>query len=166
MTRRIDALLKDLCKPLRSLVRSRVSPSLGLDADDIEQEVRLKLWRVLERENTIAHPPSYLHRAVMSVIVDHIRKLRHAPQPLPDGYSVPDNADTQTRSAELGAHIAGALAQLPERRQRPVALHLQGFDLAQIAVMEGLSEATVRNLVYRGLDELKASLMRCGVSYE
>lgn len=166
MTARLDALLTEICKPLRSLVRSRVSPTLGLDADEIEQEVRMKLWRVLERENTIVHPPSYLHRAVMSVIVDHIRKLRRAPEPLSDDCAVSDNADAQTRCAQLGGLIARALAQLPERRRRPVALHLQGFDLAQIAIMEKQSEATVRNLVYRGLDELKATLQQWGASYD
>jgi RNA polymerase sigma-70 factor (ECF subfamily) len=165
MTLGINALLTELCKPLRALVRSRLSKALGLDADEIEQEVRLKLWRVLERENVIQHPPSYLHRAVMSVIVDHIRKLKRAPVAMPEHLSVPDNAGTQAHAEQLGDLVQRALSQLPERRRRPVALHLQGFDLSQIARMEGESEGTVRNLVYRGLDEMRAHLKQWGIDH-
>lgn len=166
MRERLDARLSEFCKPLRALVRARVSPALGLDVDEIEQEVRLKLWRVLEREPEIAHPVAYLHRAVMSVVVDHVRRQRHAPLPLPDDeVSVPDDAGRQASSAELGTLIEKALAQLPERRRLPVALHLQGFGLPQIARMVRDSEAAVRNLVYRGLDELRSLLAGMGVHH-
>jgi len=45
-----------------------------------------------------------------------------------------------------------------------VQLHLQGFSTMQIGVLLGISEAAARNLVYRGLDELRVQLRAQGWS--
>ena len=85
-------------------------------------------------------------------------------------------ADTTTpdergpeRSTERHAFaqaVMQAVAALPERRRRPVQLHLQGFGTAQIGVLLQISEPTARNLVYRGLDELRERLAAQGWGHE
>ena len=42
-------------------------------------------------------------------------------------------------------------------------LHLQGYHRDEIAGLLGWSEAKTRNLLYRGLDDLRALLVRQGI---
>jgi DNA-directed RNA polymerase specialized sigma24 family protein len=47
-----------------------------------------------------------------------------------------------------------------------VQLHLQGFGTADIGRLLDMTEATARNLVYRGLDELRERLKTEGWQHE
>lgn len=169
-TAALERLLAELGGRLRALVRQRVPRALGVDPDEVEQGVRLRLWGVLQREKTILHPTSYLYRTVMSVIVDHVRKRRSLPiDTLPDellALSSEQAVERIAKTAELARLIHAAMKSLPERRRRPVQLHLQGIELAQIAVLLQESESTVRNLVYRGLSDLRLALRERGVEHD
>lgn len=50
--------------------------------------------------------------------------------------------------------------ELPAARQAVVRLHLQGYHRDEIAEVLGWSEARTRNLLYRGLDDLRALLAK------
>jgi len=170
----LERLLGEFRARLRATIARRCPPRLGLDADDVEQEVRIRLWKVLASEKVIVHPASYLHQVTLSVIVDLLRRRRARPDsdPAEEYEAVADRttssgSDTPQRVAENAAAagaVMGVIATLPERRRRPVQLHLQGFSTMQIGVLLGISEAAARNLVYRGLDELRVQLRAQGWS--
>jgi DNA-directed RNA polymerase specialized sigma24 family protein len=65
----------------------------------------------------------------------------------------------------LRRQINLALAQLPENRRRAVGLHLQGLTTAEIGALLGWSEPKARNLVHRGLKDLRQSLRASGIEY-
>ena len=48
----------------------------GIDPDDISQEVKIKLWNVLNDEKKIYSYSSYIKKIVNSCVIDQIRKSR------------------------------------------------------------------------------------------
>jgi RNA polymerase sigma-70 factor (ECF subfamily) len=62
--------------------------------------------------------------------------------------------------------VRTALAGLQENRRRAVGMHLQGMTTEEIGRMAGWTEAKARNLVYRGLSDLRKELKGMGVDVE
>jgi len=50
------------------------------------------------------------------------------------------------------------LERLEERRRMAVTLHLSGLRIPEVARAAGWTEKTAENLIYRGLDDLRALL--------
>ncbi|MDH4271336.1 MAG: hypothetical protein OEW18_05100, partial [Candidatus Aminicenantes bacterium] len=48
----------------------------GLDPEDIGQDVRLRLWRLLETEKNVANYASYIRKIVNSAVIDQLRKWK------------------------------------------------------------------------------------------
>jgi RNA polymerase sigma-70 factor (ECF subfamily) len=102
----------------------------------------------------------------MSAAIDLLRRRRarreesiddaHAQSETPAVLRVasPDRSDDEA----LAHRLELALAQLPRNRRLCVQLHLEGYSRDEIASMTGWTEPKVRNLMYRGLDELRALL--------
>ncbi len=144
----------------------------GIDPADIEQEVRIRLWHALERDRSGAFHASYVQRVVASTVIDALRRAQvRATEPLPE--------EDDEQPAELGEGPVGpeqsagdsermqglerCMAEIPERRRLPIALHLQGFSLQEIADLAGIASAdAARKLVSRGLEELKTRLRELG----
>jgi RNA polymerase sigma-70 factor (ECF subfamily) len=149
---------------LRALFARHVGGRPGIEIDELVQEARIRLWKALSGERNVDALASYIQRVVTSVVVDALRRRAARPEdtveePLllaatPDG----DGPDAALAQRQRGAALRDALARIPERRRRPAALLLQGFSTTEIARLLGETEATVRNLAYRGIDDLKAEL--------
>jgi len=136
----------------------------GLDAgelDEIEQDVRIRLWRHAGRTGDADTAPSYVYRAVMSALMDLLRKRRvHAKRrvPLDDvSASLVATPDSPAEAAVMAA-LDRALGQLDQARRVVVRLHLDGKDQDAICAILGWSDAKVRNLLYRGLEDLREQL--------
>ena len=87
----------------------------------------------------------------------HMSRLQADPTEAPDAV---------TARRELMDRIVSAVRSLPENRRRAVELHLQGLSLTEISELLHWSEPKARNLVYRGLDDLREILRREGIDYE
>jgi RNA polymerase sigma factor (sigma-70 family) len=170
-------LLDEFRGRLRAIVRQRCPRQLGIEPDEIEQEIRIRLWRALASERTIEHPASYLHKMALSVIVDLVRRRQARPDLAmaeeigydTEATALVESGDDPLQSTERQAFAAAvmqAVAALPERRRRPVQLHLQGFTTAQVGTLLGMSEPAARNLVYRGVEELRERLEQDGWGHE
>ena len=134
----------------------------------------LRLWRALRDERNLEDPASYIHRIAVTATIDAVRRVaarreeqlegtEDAPAPaLPpaDPRQSPDAVVARRRAMEA---LMKALAQLPANRRRCVELHLQGFSTNEIAELEGWTEAKARNLVYRGVAELRETLRKEGI---
>jgi RNA polymerase sigma-70 factor (ECF subfamily) len=167
-----EQALRRLIERFGSRVRAQIARHRldrhGIDPDDVEQEVRIRLWNTLQRDPNALLPASYVQRTVMSVLVDAVRRAEARPvealpeepelleaEPLGQAAQRPDDSAAQ---GQLATALAVAIAALPERRRRPLQLYLQGFTVPEVAELCGLSFDAGRKLVYRGLDEVKARL--------
>jgi RNA polymerase sigma-70 factor (ECF subfamily) len=133
----------------------------GPDLEEIEQDIRIRLWRALERqgENRTGVGASYVQEAAMSATVDLLRRRRRErAQVALDG--LPDLEDRRGQASEpdLVALLERVLLRLPPDRRVAVRLHLEGRGRDDIAMLTGWSEARTRNLLYRGLGDLRACL--------
>lgn len=136
--------------------------------DELVQDVRLRIWRALESRGgdpaTLA--PSYGYQAAVSAAIDLLRSLRSRRrmstatlEEAADSAALSRSHPAASESDLLDA-LERALLALPEDRRVAVRLHLSGQDLKEIVVLTGWSPARVRNLVYRGLGELRMALSR------
>ena len=171
---RFERLLEQYSGLLRSSIAQQCPRDLGLQIGDIEQEARLRLWRALEREKELTDPASYIYRIAVSATIDAVRRVLARREDSMDEHEMPETAAVAAESEspqaaaerrELMERIAKAVASLPSNRRRVVELHLQGLTLADMSVLLGWSEAKVRNLVYRGLADLREALRREGIEY-
>ena len=144
----------------------------GLDPEDICQEIKIKLWRVLGYEKEIANFPSYIRKIVSSSVIDMLRKLKREE----DVFS----HERQKRISEMKADylselcerehlrdkLAEAIGLLIESRRRVVKLFLLDMTIEEIAAFYGWSRDKTRNLLYRGLADLKRLLQEKDIDYE
>ena len=86
-----------------------------------------------------------------------------APEPPALERLQPDQALEQ---AELGERIQRAVSDLPEPRDVVVRLYLSGYGREEIAALMDWTEPKVRNLLYRGLADLRAKLLAQGIGWE
>ncbi|HSG81503.1 MAG TPA: RNA polymerase sigma factor, partial [Gemmatimonadota bacterium] len=115
-------------------------------------------------EKITVAPASYVYRTAVSAALDLMRRrraLREDPcEWLEDGIAAgaasrPDRAIELEEAAE---QLARCLAALPASRRVVVRMHLLGYHRREIAEQLGWTEAKTRNLLYRGLADLKALL--------
>jgi len=148
-----------------------------VEADELIQEVRIRLWHILTDGRHQEIPASYFKKIVRSAAVDLERQRRAHTMPSLDDASVESAPGEESRTVsccarsplreledkELAASIARAIDSLREPRDVVVRLYLQGFDRFAIAELLGWTEAKTRNLLYRGLEELRALLVSMGI---
>jgi RNA polymerase sigma-70 factor (ECF subfamily) len=143
----------------------------GIDPADVEQEVRIRLWQAMERDRSGAFHASYVQRVVATTVIDALRRAQvRAAEPLPEAEDeAPDSGEgpvgpeQRAGDAERMQGLERCLGEIPERRRLPIALHLQGFSLQEIADLAGIASVeAARKLVSRGLDELKQRLRELG----
>ncbi len=153
---------------LRAHVLSQIGANQGLDVDEAIQDVRIRLWNALSSEREVEHLASYLRRTVVSVVIDALRRRQARREETLDAVDVAVVAGpihAPERSADRAQRLrlaSAAIAGLPERRRVPAQLLLQGFTTLEIGVMLGTTEATARNLAYRGVEEIREAMRVAG----
>ena len=143
-----------------------------LDYDDISQEVILKLWKVINNEKKIKHYSSYIKKVVNSTIIDYLRKSRRQQQVISSKMQekifekqVPfKEKDDQKKF--LVKKIYSAVESLIESRKKVVKLYLLDLTIEEISILFNWTEDKTRNLLYRGLSDLKKNLKESGIEYE
>jgi RNA polymerase sigma-70 factor (ECF subfamily) len=144
----------------------------GIDPEDILQDVRVRIWKLVQSDRTILKPASYIKRIVSSAVIDQIRKHRR------DGDLL--YHEKQKRISEEGFSYSGealhkkafeetvgkAVERLIDSRRQVVKLYLMNFTIQEIASYLNWSQDKTRNLLYRGLADIKKSLKAQGVENE
>lgn len=169
LSRIIDETVRRFAGALRTAaMRFRLSAA---ELDETEQEVRIRLWHACRSaENVAALSTSYLQRVVTTAALDLIRRRRRGERldpveelPLADPAPGPDAGAV---AESLAAVVADALGDLVPSRRVVVKLHLEGHPREEIEALLGWSEGKTRNLLYRGLADLRGALVRRGVRWE
>ena len=167
--------LESLVERFGGMVRA-VGTRHGLEADDVEelvQEVRIRLWHARgEAGDRLAGiGSSYIYRTAVAAAIDMIRARRTrrgVPLAAVEGTGAAvrpeDAADRELDRSELAQALKRALAGLSDSRRPAVRMYLAGYDHREIADLLGWSEPKARNLLYRGLADLREQLTGLGVT--
>jgi RNA polymerase sigma-70 factor (ECF subfamily) len=143
----------------------------GLDrarngAQDIVQEVFLRLLEEGRELGKIENLASWLYRVARNLAVDEVRKetrmeRRHELAAAPEVQALP--VPTVERQ-ETGAIVAEKLLGLPPNQRDVLILKVQeGKSYREIAEITGLSTANVGYLIHHGLKSLAKALRSAGV---
>lgn len=159
----IEATLARCAGVVRSIAARR-----GLDEADVDevfQDVRLRLWKSLGDGETIRGvSTSYVYRTASSAALDLIRRRRRRPEiALTPGVAatVPSTRPHPERAmerADTANHIERAIQALMESRRPAVRMYLAGYRVDEIARVLGWTSGKARNLLYRGLTDLREIL--------
>ena len=165
----LSTALEDVVRRFGSFMR-RTAHRHNLAApeiDEVMQETRIRLWRALGTSDKIRMAPaSYIYRTVTSAALDYLRRRRARREDSLDDTVNADRlqlstvraADDGHRAEELQGMVTRAVELLVESRRGVVRMYLAGFDREEIQQLLGWSEAKTRNLLYRGLADVRASL--------
>lgn len=166
---RFAALLQDYDRLIRGIV-GRVGRRLGLTRDnfltreDIEQEVRLDLWKQVARGQQIDYPASYIYRATLRETLRMVRRNVAREMMSIESTGAADKlVDAVDPFHALAAkeqfrEIILAVGCLAPDRQSAVRAHLTGFGFHEIMGLYGWSYQRTRNLISRGMADLRKSL--------
>jgi RNA polymerase sigma-70 factor (ECF subfamily) len=150
----------------------------GNDADDLTQEVFIKMYRTLNTYDVDRGAfMTWVTTVTRNLLVDHFRKTRQDrvtdsldttssdhEDTLPLGERIPDRGptpDTKVQSREAKEAVHEALQKLsPELREALILRDLQDFDYREIATVLKVPEGTVKSRINRGRAELARLLQR------
>jgi RNA polymerase sigma-70 factor (ECF subfamily) len=142
-------------------------------AEDLAQEVFLRVYRSREKYEASAKFTTWLYRIASNLAVNHARDTRHErPENTvsldePDQESgltmdVPDDslsAEENIVKRERLAAIRQRVQDLPERQRIAVIMHkYQQMDYRQIAEVLKLSESAIKSLLFRAYETLRVQL--------
>ena len=139
-------------------------PKYGLDPEDILQEVKMRIWKLICSERPIACPTSYLRKIISSAVIDQLRKrrredclFRHEKQICVSEQKDPYCWETVRKQA-LQETVGRAVDRLISSRRQVVKLYLMNLTIPEISSYLNWSNDKTRNLLYRGLADLKETL--------
>jgi RNA polymerase sigma-70 factor, ECF subfamily len=157
-------------KAFRLLVDAHAGPLLTYttrilgnpsEAEEIVQEVLLRVWQKAEAYNGQARATTWLHRMAHNLAIDSVRK-RRGQRPVDDEL---EDGPKSERPFELLAEkrratsLGEALEALPERQKMALLLrHEQGLKDPEIAEVLELSVDAVESLLARARRTLKQLL--------
>jgi RNA polymerase sigma factor (sigma-70 family) len=178
-TEKIDAVEKvidDFSSLIRSAIR-KTSPSVDQSQmDDIEQEVKIKIWKqILKSEKKILNLGSYIWKVTYTTTcrimktVSTERKMRwsrgdgllNIDEKIASGEAPSPNHHLENK--ELMEIVRKSIDSLIESRRSVLKLYLIGMDQVEITEYFGWSEGKVRNLLSRGLEDLRKVLQDKGL---
>jgi RNA polymerase sigma-70 factor (ECF subfamily) len=144
------------------------------DAEDIAQEVFIKVYRSLGKFRQDAQLSSWLYRIVMNACIDHRRRHaftgsapfgEEAEQKLANAPEEGPGPEDHAYAGELGQVLESAVARLPHG-QRIVFImrHHHGLKLAEIAKALGLAEGTVKRQLHAAVHRLRQALIQANVT--
>lgn len=171
---RVSSAIESVVSRFHTMVRSVGARRHLADADldEVMQEVRIRLWQAESAGKDLQElGSSYLYHVATTAALDILRRRRARAADRTD--AVDDHAELlaarssphdDVEARELAAQIDAALETLPADRRVAVRLHLAGYDRDDIARSLGWSEARTRNLVYRGLEDVRRRLAVMGIA--
>ena len=124
------------------------------DAEDVTQEVFLRIWRGRAHWAPVGPVRNYLYLSVRNAARDRLQRAvvarRWRVRQVGEGTAA--EIEPTLEAAELGATVEQALGDLPPKRSAVCKLRLiEGLSYAEIADRLGICEKTVETQLARGL---------------
>ena len=175
---RIEDIFYHFSRLIRVAIR-KTSPRLSpAEMDDIEQEVKISLWKeVRKSEKEIRNLGSNIWRVAFTTTCKMMKRataqkraLVRSQEGLPlqesEGGGRADSPDQQYENKEMLETVRMAVDSLIDSRRQVVRLFLEGMSADEITAYFGWSSGKARNLLSRGLADVRRSLKERGIEFE
>ena len=134
------------------------------DAEDLAQEVFLKVHRARDRYEPAAKFTTWLYRVAANACLNEVRDRRRRPTfaagtledpPAADGASPVEEAER----SELRERVRQALAELPERQRMALLLNkFHGLGYEEMADSLGMTVPAVKSLLVRARENVRQAI--------
>lgn len=136
------------------------------DAEDLVQEVSLRAFPELDRLETLESPRGWLLRVQYRLFVDEFRRRTRSPVSAETGEASVDRAKSDapgpeelTEASQRHECLARVWNQLDRKQRALLALHAEGYSLAELEAITGLSRNVISVRLHRARARL-AKLLR------
>jgi RNA polymerase sigma-70 factor (ECF subfamily) len=168
-----DGAFEQLVERHQRLVIGTVGRMLGSgsDAEDIAQQVFVRVWKNAKRYEPRAKFTTWLLKITRNLVFNELRRRSRHPQvplqsesdeeerPLKDEQAVAPDASLLEH--ELQQAVDAAIANLPETQRMAVVLRrYEELSYEEIAAAMDQSVSAVKSLLFRARTELRVSLQR------
>lgn len=130
------------------------------EAEDVAQEVFLRLWRQADKwEGARAQVSTWLYRVTVNSCIDRMRGRREETvEELPELTGEATQQQT-LEETDLQSYVEMALQKLPERQRAALVMfHYENLSMNDVAESMEISVDAVESLLARGRRSLKKSL--------
>ncbi|HEY4722342.1 MAG TPA: RNA polymerase sigma factor SigZ, partial [Anaerolineae bacterium] len=144
---------------LGAFIRSRVWDDA--EAEDILQEVFIRVHRHLCCQPEWHKPEAWFYQIARNLIIDHYRRRREQVE-IPDSLPAEPDLPEENPEAVLALSLKELIDELPEPyRQALLLTEYQGFNQKQLAESQGISLSGAKSRVQRARNKLRDMLLSC-----
>ena len=154
---------------IRYIIKKNLHAKDNIDLEDIEQEVKLKIWTVFKKGKKVNKLTSYIKKVAHTVTIDELRKMRRQDSSrnldkLKEIYAMSrpfftEENDNSTEDIfeeeDCTIIIREAIDSLIENRKQVLRLYFRGMSVEEICKLFNWDKTRVKHLLYRGINDLK-----------
>jgi RNA polymerase sigma-70 factor (ECF subfamily) len=131
----------------------------GRDADELTQDVFVRLWQKLGSFRGDSAFSTWLHRLAVNVVIERFRSESTRRQRMHEGDGIFDTLAAPARSGDLSMDFETALARLPDGAREIFVLHdVEGYKHHEIATLLEISAGTSKAQLHRARMMLRRHL--------
>ena len=133
------------------------------EAEDIVQEVGMKLWERRAELAAVRNVEAYAMSSVRNLCLDYARSHHNRTEELIEAY---DTAHEQTpykslEQADMAAFVRRLIEKLPEQQKMVIRLRdIEGYELDEIAEILEMNEGAVRTNLSRARQKIRDELLK------
>ncbi len=157
LTPTVESIWAEFAVKLDRFIRARVADPAT--AEDVLQDVFLKIQSRLDQLKDPARLPTWLYLITRNAIIDHYRSHRET---IEVAESLPAEPQDDAEMDELKTAFRRMIYSLPEPyRDALVLTEFEGLTQKELAARLGISLSGAKSRVQRGRDQLKQMLLDC-----
>lgn len=154
--RAFEALYRTHLPRVHSLVRRMTA---GRDADEITQDVFVRLWQKLGTFRGDSSFTTWLHRLAVNVVIERFRTDQVRRARMHDGEDIFEVLPGPAQARDLGMDFEAALEKLPDGAREIFVLHdVEGYKHHEIAALLEISAGTSKAQLHRARMMLRKHL--------
>ena len=141
---------------VHSLVRRMTG---GRDADELTQDIFVRVWQKLGSFRGDSAFGTWLHRLAVNVVIERFRTDTARRQRLVDGEAIFETLSSPPHRRDLSMDFETALEKLPDGAREIFVLHdVEGYKHTEIAALLGISSGTSKAQLHRARMMLRKHL--------
>ena len=131
----------------------------GRDADELTQDVFVRVWQKLGTFRGDSSFTTWLHRLAVNVVIERFRTDQVRRARMYDGEGVFDTLPAPAQTRDIGMDFEAALEKLPDGARQIFVLHdVEGYKHHEIATLLEISAGTSKAQLHRARMMLRRHL--------